>query len=95
MATWRALAWRALFSPASMIASSSCSPQLQLGHARLLTERAHHLRQRQRRPHRPLGVILARHRRPPDGHDRVADELLHRAAVAGDHGAAAVEVAAQ
>ena len=30
----------------------------------------------------PLGVVLAGRRRAPDGHHRVADELLHRAAVA-------------
>ena len=32
----------------------------------------------------PLGVVLARDRRAPDGHDRVADELLDGAAVALD-----------
>ena len=37
---------------------------------------------RQRRPHRPLGIVLVRHRRAEDGHHRVADELLHRAAEA-------------
>jgi hypothetical protein len=33
------------------------------------------------RPHRPLGVVLVRHRSAAHGHDRVADELLDRAAV--------------
>ena len=41
----------------------------------------------------PLGVVLGRRRRPPDGHDRVADELLDRAAVAGDQLAGELEVA--
>src|SRR5581483_8025308 len=47
----------------------------------------------ERGPYRPLGVVLLRDRRPPDGHDRVADELLHRAAVDLDQAAAAVEIA--
>ena len=33
---------------------------------------------------RALGVVLLRDRRAPDGHHRVADELLDRAAVALD-----------
>ena len=43
--------------------------------------------------HRPLGVVLLRDRRAPDRHDRVADELLDRAAVALDHRPRQVEVA--
>ena len=35
-------------------------------------------------PDRPLGVVLVGDRRAPDRHDRVADELLDRAAVAAD-----------
>ena len=42
-----------------------------------------------------LGVVLVRGRRAPDRHDRVADELLDRAAVAVDHLARQVEVARQ
>ena len=38
--------------------------------------------QLQGRPHRALRVVLVRDRRAPDGHDRVADELLDQAAVA-------------
>ena len=34
----------------------------------------------ERRPHRPLGVVLVRDRCPEHRHHRVADELLHRAA---------------
>ncbi len=43
--------------------------------------------------HRPLGVVLVARRRAPDGHDRVADELLDRAAVALDDAPGQVEVA--
>ena len=38
----------------------------------------------ERRPDGPLGVVLVGGRRAPDGHHRVADELLDRAAVAAD-----------
>ncbi len=43
----------------------------------------------------PLGVVLVGHRRAPDGHHRVADELLDGAAVAIDDLAGHVEVAGQ
>ena len=49
----------------------------------------------ERGPHRALGVVLVRDRRAPDGHDRVADELLDRAAVALDHRPRGVEVAGE
>src|SRR5581483_4972703 len=49
----------------------------------------------ERRPDRALGVVLGRDRRPPDGHRRVADELLDRAAVELDEPAASVEVAGE
>ena len=45
-------------------------------------------------PDRALGVVLVGRRRAPHGHDRVADELLDRAAVARDDVAGQVEVAA-
>ena len=38
----------------------------------------------QARPHRPLGIVLVRDRRPEGGHHGVADELLDRAVVALD-----------
>ena len=41
-------------------------------------------RMREPGPHRPLGVVLVRHGSAEGGHDRVADELLDRAAVALD-----------
>jgi len=43
----------------------------------------------------PLGVVLGGDRSSPHGHHRIADELLYGAAVAGDQGAASVEVAGQ
>ena len=52
-------------------------------------------REVERRPDGPLGVVLLRDGRAPDGHHGVADELLDRAAVALDHRAGDVEVAAQ
>ena len=45
---------------------------------------AHRVDQLQRGPHRALRVVLARDRRAPDGHHRIADELLDGAAVPGD-----------
>ena len=58
-------------------------------------ERLHAVDQRERCSHSPLGVILVSRRRSPDGHHRVADELLDRAAVALDDLACLGEVAAQ
>ena len=49
--------------------------------------------QRQPGPDRAVGVVLVCHRRTPHGHDRVADELLDRAAVRRDDGAGSLEVA--
>jgi hypothetical protein len=49
----------------------------------------------ERRPDRALGVIFVGDRGTPDGHDRVADELLDRPAVAGDHLGCEVEVAGE
>ena len=47
----------------------------------------------ERGAHGALGVVLVGDRRAPDGHHRVADELLDRAAVALDDVAGEVEVA--
>ena len=43
----------------------------------------------------PLGVVLAGDRGAPDGHHRIADELLDRAAVLADDVAREVEVAGE
>ena len=65
----------------------------QVGDADLVAERAHGGDQVERGPHRPLGVVLGGVVRSPDGHDGVADELLHHPAVELDQAAADVEVA--
>ena len=51
--------------------------------------------QLERSPNGPLGVVLVRNGSAPDGHHRVADELLDSAAVALDDRAGGVEVAGQ
>ena len=43
----------------------------------------------------PLGVVFVRDRSPPDGHHRIADELLHRAAEALDDAPRVLEVAGE
>ena len=58
-------------------------------------ERLDRVDQLERGTNGALGVVLVRDRRAPDGHHRVADELLDRAAVALDHLAREVEVARQ
>ena len=58
-------------------------------------QRGHGVDELQSRPDRALSVVLVRDRRAPDGHDRVADELLDRAPVPPDHVAGEVEVARQ
>src|SRR2546421_9483 len=69
------------------------SPQLR--HTDLVAERVDGGHEIERRPHRPLGVVLGRYRSAPDRHDGVPDELLHRAAVALDQCPARVEVAGE
>ncbi len=64
-------------------------------HRHLLTQGAHGLRQGERRSHRTLGIVLVGHRSAPHGHDRVADELFERAAVAIDDRTAVREVQRQ
>ena len=49
----------------------------------------------ERRPHRPLSVVLLRNRRPPHRHHRITNELLHRAAIQRNKPAARVEIARQ
>ena len=50
---------------------------------------------RERRADRSLGIVLVRGRRAEESHDRVADELLDRAAVALELGAHTLVVRAQ
>ena len=51
---------------------------------RLQAEVADGVEDRERGPDGARGVVLVRPRDPERGHDRVADELLHRAAVSAD-----------
>ena len=48
-------------------------------------ERADGVDELERGPDGALGIVLVCGRGAPDGHHRVADELLDRAAVAADH----------
>jgi len=59
----------------------------------LLPERGDHPDDVERRPHRPLRVVLLGGRRPPDRHHSVTDELLDRAPVERDQALARFEVA--
>ena len=59
------------------------------------TERADTVDQVERGTDCAFGVVVVRDRRAPDGHHRVADELLDRAAVAADDLLALLEVARQ
>ena len=58
-------------------------------------ERPHRVDELQAGPDGPFRVVLARDGCSPDGHHRVADELLHPAAVPGDDVGGDVEVAGQ
>ena len=61
--------------------------------ARLEPELVHVVAQLDGGAHGPQRVVLRRNRDPEDGHDRVADELLDRAAVALEHRAGGLVVA--
>ena len=75
------------------LAGEDAGAGAKLGHADLVAERAHGRDQVERGAHGALGVVLGRGRRTPDGHHRVADELLDRPAVELDQPPAGVEVA--
>jgi hypothetical protein len=60
----------------------------------LLVEGGDGLAQLGGRAHGSKRVVLVQRREPEDGHDRIADELLHRAAVPLEHAPQRVEVAA-
>jgi hypothetical protein len=63
--------------------------------ARLLPQRLDGRDEIERGPNGSLRVVLRGHRRPPRGHDRIADELLHHTPVELDQPSARVEVARQ
>ena len=75
------------------LAGEDSGARAQLGQPDLVPERRHRCDQVECGANGALGVVLGRGRRPPDGHHRVADELLDRAAVQLDQPAAGVEVA--
>ena len=77
------------------VAGQNPGADAKLGQLDLLAERSDRLGQRQRRPHGPLRVVLARDRCPPDGHHGIPDELLDRPAIPLDQRPAAIEIAAQ
>ena len=60
-------------------------PDLQRQTGILRVQPLDRLENRESRPHRPLRVVLVRHGRAEGRHHRVADELLHGAAVTLDH----------
>ena len=65
----------------------------ELGHPRLAAERADGGNELERRAYGALGIVLLRDGRAPDGHHRIADELLDDTAVATDHVGGDLEVA--
>ena len=89
-------------SLASLRPRSECDDRLTCGHCSSdgdVESFAPHgldrLEDAQRRPHRALGVVLVSDRRPEDGHDGVADELLDGPAEALDVGLGALVVRTQ
>ena len=64
------------------LAGEHACAQPQLGSPACVPRSATAADEVERRADSPLGVVLVRDRSPPDGHDRVPDELLHRAAEA-------------
>jgi hypothetical protein len=75
------------------LACQDAGPGFEVRRLELVSERRDGRDQIEGRAHGALGVVLLRHGRSPDRHHRVADELLHRAAVERDQALAAVEVA--
>ena len=70
-------------------------PRSQVRPADLLAESRHRLGEVERGANGAFGVVLLRHRRAPDRHDRVSDELLDGPSVAADQRPAGVEVPAE
>ena len=77
------------------LAGQHCRTGAELRHPRLGAERAHCGDELERRAYGAFGVVLLRHGRAPDGHHRIADELLDDAAVAADDVGGDLEVARQ
>jgi hypothetical protein len=74
------------------LTSENAGPGLQPRRPHLLAESGHDRDQVERGPHRTLRIVLLRHRRPPNRHHRVTDELLDRTAIPLDHRPRLLEV---
>ena len=67
------------------LARIDTDPHLQRKSRTVLVQLADRLQDPQASPHRSLGVVLVRHRRPEHRHHRIPDELLHRPTVPLQH----------
>ena len=77
------------------LAGDDADPHVEPGDAGFVAQGVDGVDDLQPGPNGPLGVVLVGDGDSPDGHDGVADELLHRAAVALHDSAAGVEVAGE
>ena len=77
------------------LAGEDAGSRLKAGRTHLVSEDRNGVDQFEGGPHRSLRVVLLDGGRSPDSHDRVADELLHGAAIAADDGFGRGEIAAQ
>ncbi len=76
----------------SGLAGQHRCPRAEATQADLVAERRDRCDQVERGPDGPLGVVLRRRGRAPDGHHRVADELLDGAPVEADQPPARIEI---
>ena len=77
------------------LAGQHASARAQLRSADFVPQRGDRRDELERCAYGPLRVVLGRHRRAPDRHHRIADELLDRAAVQQHEAPARVEVAGE
>ena len=75
------------------LAGQDAGPSLEPRRTNLVPERGDGRDEIESSANRALGVVLGRHRSPPDRHHGVADELLDGSAVQRDQPAAGVEIA--
>jgi hypothetical protein len=74
------------------LAGEHARPGAEFRNSHLVPEGGHGCDEVESGADRALGVVLCRRRRTPDGHHRVADEFLDRAAVQLDQATARVEI---
>ena len=77
------------------LAGCDAGPRAQLRRVEALAEGGHRVDQLDPGADRPLRIVPTGDRHPPDGHHRVADELVDRASIAVDDRPRLLEVAAQ